>query len=165
MAEALVAKGPKKARRLERAERTVKLALVVENPREEEEIIEPRSTKRGKKTRRASASCKKSRERVVLVAIAYFRRCFSFFNCLFFSLQFYSSSSLLLFTAIVFLILLLYPQSALVHSLQSLLFKLYLSLGGPTSKNLVSPICILIIGRIAMTTFKMFMAFFCFKSF
>lgn len=102
--------------------------------------------------------------RALPMAAARFRRCFFFFNCLFFSQRSSSLSSSSASTAIDFLILPSSLQSVPVCPLWSFFSKSYLALGGPTSKSLVGLMCMPIVRKVWVATFKMFLASFCSNS-
>lgn len=99
------------------------------------------------------------------LAATYFKYCFSFFNCLFFSQKSTLSLFLLLFEAIAFLISFSSPQSAPVYSSQSFSSDLYLMLIRYTSKSLVGLICMPIIRKIEVAIFEVLLASFCSNSF
>lgn len=94
-----------------------------------------------------------------------FCRCFSFLNRLVFSRESLSSSSPSLPAAIASFISPSLAQSTLVHPLRSFSSKSYSALGRPTSKILVGPMCMPMVERIGVATFKMFSASSYFNSF
>lgn len=99
------------------------------------------------------------------LAASYFKHCFSFFNCLFFSQRCFLLLFLLLFVAIASSILLLSSQSASIHLSKNLFSELYSALSKPTFKSLIGLMYMPMIRKIRMVIFKVFLASFCFNSF
>ncbi len=99
------------------------------------------------------------------LAAALFCCCFSFFNRLVFSQGSSLSSSLSSPVAIASTISPLSAQSTLVHPSQSFFSESYLALGGPTSKSLIGPMCILMVKRIEVATFEVFSTSSCSNNF